>query len=86
MHRDLRSVEHRRLVHVVPDVEAGGGAVVRFEGEVRGPPVTDDWGGDVQIGRGARPAPAVEVLSVAVTDVEALLGRLQHSASFFKIK
>ena len=48
-HRDLRAVEDRRLVHVVPDVQVRRGARVLRGGEVAGPPRADLGVHDVEV-------------------------------------
>mmetsp|Transcript_7148 Transcript_7148/g.24740 ORF Transcript_7148/g.24740 Transcript_7148/m.24740 type:complete len:789 (+) Transcript_7148:93-2459(+) len=76
LHGHLGAVEHRGLVHVVPDVQVGRGALVLGGGELARPPVADLGVGDVEVGGGARPAPPVEVPAVLVLDVVAKRGRL----------
>ena len=68
-HRHLRSVEHGRLVHVVPDVQVAGGPRVRVEREFSRPPVPHDGRDDVEVRGGSRPAPPVEIRPVGILDV-----------------
>ena len=61
LHRNLRSVEHGRLVHVVPDVQVLGASLVLVQRELTRPPVPNRRGGHVQVRGAPRPAPPVKV-------------------------
>lgn len=53
VHCDLRPVEDTGLVHVVPDVQVLGAALVLVRGELGGPPSTHLRAGDIKVGGGA---------------------------------
>mmetsp|Transcript_28532 Transcript_28532/g.73202 ORF Transcript_28532/g.73202 Transcript_28532/m.73202 type:complete len:278 (-) Transcript_28532:1000-1833(-) len=76
IHAHLRPVEHGGLVHVVPRIQAGRRALVHVVRKARGPPVTHELRGEVEVGGGARPAPAVELRAVRLLDEELLVVRL----------
>mmetsp|Transcript_2579 Transcript_2579/g.5150 ORF Transcript_2579/g.5150 Transcript_2579/m.5150 type:complete len:338 (-) Transcript_2579:1316-2329(-) len=75
-HGDLRSVEDRWLVHIVPRKEVKGRPNILVEGELLSPPLAHVGRGEVEVGARARPAPAVIVAALLVLDIEALVGRL----------
>mmetsp|Transcript_8836 Transcript_8836/g.27859 ORF Transcript_8836/g.27859 Transcript_8836/m.27859 type:complete len:431 (-) Transcript_8836:843-2135(-) len=75
-HGHFRAVEHRRLVHVVPRVQMLRGARVVVQREAVGPPLTHTPIREVEVRRGAGPAPAVEIRPVLGLDVVAEALRL----------
>mmetsp|Transcript_12900 Transcript_12900/g.28659 ORF Transcript_12900/g.28659 Transcript_12900/m.28659 type:complete len:212 (+) Transcript_12900:1426-2061(+) len=71
-HGHLRSVEHGRLVHVVPGEQVQRAAQVLVQAELLGPPVAHGGRGEVQIGAAAGPAPAVKGGAVLGLHVQTL--------------
>ena len=61
LHRDLRAVEHGRLVHVVPYVQVFRAALVIFQRKLIRPPRPHRGRRHVQIRAAPGPAPPVEV-------------------------
>lgn len=57
----LRAVENTELIHVIPDVQVLGGALVLGEHELLGPPVPGGWVQVVQVGRRPRPTPPAAI-------------------------
>mmetsp|Transcript_10951 Transcript_10951/g.20113 ORF Transcript_10951/g.20113 Transcript_10951/m.20113 type:complete len:245 (-) Transcript_10951:1953-2687(-) len=74
LHGDLRSIEHRRLVHVVPSVQDVGGAFVLVKRKLVAPVLEGVGVEKVQVRDGTRPAPAFVRLAASprLLDVEAL--------------
>ena len=72
-HRGLRAVEHRWLVHIVPDERVVSGALELVVLEEALPPVNGSRIEAVDPHRGSRPAPALILISVLVLDSEVLL-------------
>mmetsp|Transcript_118101 Transcript_118101/g.220809 ORF Transcript_118101/g.220809 Transcript_118101/m.220809 type:complete len:268 (-) Transcript_118101:1761-2564(-) len=56
-HRDLWAVEDRRLIHVVPDVSIGIGALVLAQCKLAAPVFAHLWIREIWVARCTRPAP-----------------------------
>jgi len=52
-HCDLRPIEDTGLVHVVPNVQVLGAALVLIRSKLGGPPSTHLGTGDIKVGGGA---------------------------------
>ena len=49
VHGDLRTIEHRRLVHVVPVKEVGTTALIAVMAQAACPPITNVLAGEVWV-------------------------------------
>lgn len=79
----LRPVEDAELVHVVPDVQVLGGALVLVEHELVGPPLS---GGGIQVvwvGRGPGPTPAAAQLAVCQQAVVCQRALVRQARSWY---
>lgn len=56
-HGDLRAVENRRLIHVVPDVDVQSRSSIVLQQVAVRIVLSDSWVEEVQVAHRARPAP-----------------------------
>ena len=71
LHRNFGTVEHGRLVHIVPNVQVFRRSFVGVQRKLARPPLANVWIRDVQVRRTSRPAPPVKIRrAVVLLDVK----------------